>query len=270
MSDNSKFLIESLVGEQNNLKTKLNKKHIKKNTKNKKIDKRIINYKNNDKKRIVKIRNPGVDMVRILGMYAIVIHHILLHGKVHMKFQKYTELNLLLTFCFFHVSSFALISGVVGYKTNKYSNLIYLWLWVFFYSVVIHYTEKKFKPQWIISGPMLYDLFPVIFYRYWYFTQYFGMYLFLPVINKGISLINQTELKLLVFSTITVYIVWKDIINPMFDSFKMDQGFSVLWLLIFYLTGAYIGKYRVDYIGIKKIFFCFGCIFIFFFSTLLL
>ena len=35
---------------------------------------------------------------------------------------------------------------------------------------------------------------PVIFNRYWYFTTYFGMYLFLPVINKGIENLTKGNL----------------------------------------------------------------------------
>jgi hypothetical protein len=96
------------------------------------------------------------------------------------------------------------------------------------------------------------------------------MYLFLPAINKGISLLNETELKLMVFSTLSIYIIWKDIKNPQGDVFRMDSGYSVLWLLIFYITGSYIGKYKVNnYNIIKKIFICFGCIVIFYYSTLL-
>ena len=38
---------------------------------------------------------------------------------------------------------------------------------------------------------------------------------------------------------------------------------SIIWFLTFYLTGAYIGKYRVDYNGFKKYIHCFiyGAIF---------
>ena len=41
----------------------------------------------------------------------------------------------------------------------------------------------------------------------------------------------------------------------------------MLWFLIFYLTGAYIGKYRVIYTGVKKLIFCLICLFIYYFST---
>ena len=80
--------------------------------------------------------------MRILGMYAIIIDHILIHGKVLKKYKNYKGLYLLLTFCFWHVNSFALISGIVGYKTNKYSNIIYLWLHALFYSLSILYYSK--------------------------------------------------------------------------------------------------------------------------------
>ena len=55
---------------------------------------------------------------------------------------------------------------------------------------------------------MLPHFFPVIFYKYWYFSEYFGMYLFLPVINKGLSILNQNELNTYIhkqLQSITLY-----------------------------------------------------------------
>ena len=43
----------------------------------------------------------------------------------------------------------------------------------------------------------------------------------------------------------------------------------MIWQLTFYLTGAYIGKYRVDYKGIFKYIYCFICIIIYFFISYL-
>ena len=40
------------------------------------------------------------------------------------------------------------------------------------------------------------------------------------------------------------------------DIFHLNGGKSILWFLTFYLTGAYIGKYRVDYSGFKRYFYC--------------
>ena len=50
----------------------------------------------------------------------------------------------------------------------------------------------------------------------------------------------------------------------------MKGGGSVLWYITLYLTGAFIGKYRTIYFGIKKYVYCFICLFIFtFFSYLI-
>ena len=172
-------------------------------------------------------------------------------------------------FCFWHVNAFALISGIVGYNSNKYSNLLYLWIIVSFYSCGIYCIFKLFKPQWIINANILYEIFPVIYRRYWYFTAYFGMYLFLPIINTGILYLNKKDLKILVISTISIYVIWKDLLIPQIDIFKMNDGRSVIWLLIFYITGAYIGKYKFICLRDTKLYFHLSCILIFIISSLL-
>ena len=218
MLENSKAYSQKNKNDLDNLDTKYsllsfkNQKSENYNMVNKKIENQNI-------KRTVKIRNPGIDMIRIVGMFSIVIHHILHHGKVIKTFSQYPELKLLEIICFWHVSSFALISGIVGFKTNKYSNLLYLWFCLLFYTLGIHFILKKFRPKWVKNAKLIHDLFPVIFSRYWYFTQYFGMYLILPPINKGISLLTKNELRLLVASTLSIYIIWKDAINPISDIF---------------------------------------------------
>jgi hypothetical protein len=185
------------------------------------------------------------------------------------KFSKYEkQLNFLQIFTNWHNNSFALISGIVGYKNNKYANLFYLWLIVFFYSVGIHLYIIIFQKSWIKNAHISIEFYPIIFKRYWYFTAYFGMYLFLPVINRGISVLSKFEFNLVILSTLGIFVFWRDYKNPNLDVFDMKSGSSVIWLLIFYLTGAYIGKYRVNYTGFKNYIYSLLCIIIFFFFIL--
>ena len=158
-----------------------------------------------------------------------------------------------------------MISGVFGYKSTKYSNLLYLWLQVFFYSVSIDYYYKKYKLRYNrpFEEQKNISFFPVVFHRYWYFTAYFGMYLFLPAVNRGIQYLNKSELKLLVMSIIGVFFIWRYYMNPKSDVFKFNNNNSPIWLLTMYLIGSYIGKFRVDYNGIKKTIYCLICLFIF-------
>jgi len=234
-----------------------------------------FNHMNNENKQnqentIKKIRNPGIDLIRIIAMYFIIVNHFIFHGCGFKYFPKYKrKLSLLHCFTDWHIDSFILISGIVGYKTNKYSNLFYLWLTVLFYSVGIHLYVICFKKDFVINSDIYKEYFPIIFQRYWFFTVYFGMYLFLPVLNKGIKYLSKLEFRLVVTSTLGIFIFWKDYKNPKNDIFFLKSGNSVIWFLIFYLTGAYIGKYRIDYIGIKKYIYCIICLFIFFFFSYL-
>ena len=225
-----------------------------------------FNYNKNKEKIIIK-RNSSIDLVRILGMYAIIIHHVLIKGKLLKKYKRYNALILINIMCHWHVSSFALISGIVSHNRNKYSNLLFLWFCVFFYSIIIYIFFYLFKLNTYNSN-ILYHLFPVIFYKYWYFSEYFGMYLFLPLISKGIFFSNKKELKTIIITTLGIFIVWKDFMNYKFDTFKNDSGYSVLCLLNLYIVGAYLEKYIIN-IKRKNIFFCIICIILYICTSLL-
>ena len=217
----------------------------------------IILNNNNDNKPIKKERNPGIDIVRLLTQYNIVLYHFMTQGGVYKYFYRHERiLRLIESFIDWHNNAFLLISGIVGYKTNKYSNLLYLWLMVVFYSVGIHKYVLTYKKEFKVDQDVDKLHFPLVFDLYWYFTQYFGMYLFLPVINNGIAQLSKYELRLVVMSTLGIFVLWKDYKNKGPDIFHLNGGKSILWFLTFYLTGAYIGKYRVDYSGFKRYFYC--------------
>ena len=117
-------------------------------------------------------------------MFAILIHHIIYHGQLVTKYKNYNEITFVNICTLWNINSFGLISGIIGHKTNKYSNLLYLWVCVVFYSVGIHLFLKSYKPHLLGDTKLIFEFFPVVFYRYWHFTQYFGMYLFLPVLIR--------------------------------------------------------------------------------------
>jgi hypothetical protein len=50
------------------------------------------------------------------------------------------------------------------------------------------------------------------------------MYLFLPVINRGISVLSKFELKLVILSTLGILVFWRDYKNPNKDVFVMKEG----------------------------------------------
>ena len=250
------------------------KRNIKKKNKlpkgSNKIEANDINKSNKNEisnnQKMVKKRNAGIDLLRIITMIGIVYTHVLHQGKGLKKYNKYTnKINNSYTYFFWHDNAFALISGVVGYKSTKYSNLLYLWLCVVFYSVGFHYYYLKYKKVANIDAELYKEYYPVIYGRYWYFTSYFGMFLFLPAVNKGIQYLNKPEFKALVMSIFGIFVVWQSYMNSKDDHFKMNDGVSTIWLLCLYIIGGYIGKFNVVYTGIKRYIFSFIYLSIFFF-----
>ena len=82
------------------------------------------------------------------------------------------------------------------------------------------------------------------------------MNLYLPIINKGIAYLNKSELKICFSSILGILVFWHNIMNVKVDIFKVNRGFSLLWLLTFYIIGAYFGKYKMNFVGAKKFIFC--------------
>ena len=125
-----------------------------------------------EKKNLInkKQRNYGIDLLRIFSMINIINLHINRYSNLLSIFDfsspKYKHIWRLEIFSLPAVDNFGLISGIVGYKKYKFSNLIYLWIKSSFYSVCltiysIFINKKKIKKKMIILS-----LFPIIiFYK---------------------------------------------------------------------------------------------------------
>lgn len=202
---------------------------------------------NNEKTKIQ--RNFGIDLLRIISMINIINLHINLFSGLrllHYNYSKYKEIWRLETFSFWSVDCFGIISGIVGYKRYKFSNLIYLWFLVWFYSLGIslylYFINKEIKKMTLFL-----HCFPILIKRHWYVNAYFSMYLLLPFINYGIESLNIKTFRNLIiffFCFYSIYNLFATIIGNNNHLFLMN-GFSSMWLTILYIIGAYFGKYII-------------------------
>lgn len=212
-------------------------------------------------------------MLRIFSMINIFNLHINLYSgllSTKQNSQKFIQIWRLETFSFFGVDCFGLISGIVGYKRYNFSNLIYLWVLAFFYSVlfeiILIFENKK-------SNNFFFSFFPILIKRQWYFNAYFSMYLFLPFLNIGIDKINikvYRNIILFLIGFFSFYNIIAVIFNRKNYNF-LNEGYSPLWLIILYqilyIIGGYFGKYIIgckNNFNIKDYFICF---FIYIFSS---
>ena len=142
-------------------------------------------------------RNFGIDLLKIFAMINVLILHINRYsGDLNLKYYspKYKCIWLLEIMSYWSVNGFGIISGIIGYKKYKFSNLIYLWIQTCFYSslfslIVFLKTNSISKKNLILS------LFPILIQRQWYVNAYFFMYPFLPFINYGIQYLNKKKFR---------------------------------------------------------------------------
>ena len=234
----------------------------------------IVEIEENKKETIIKKkeRNYGIDLLRIFSMINIINLHINLFSRqLYLPFSslKYKAIWRLEIFSYPAVNSFGLISGIVGYTKYKFSNLIYIWLTVFFYSISISFYLFFVKGEINLKSLFL-SFFPILIKRHWYVNGYFYMYLLLPFINFGINSLNRTFLKNSVAFFILFYPIYYliSIIVEIDSNFNfLNNGYSSMWLIILYIIGAFFGKYIIINEQYKNYFYFY--LFIFFFSTFL-
>ena len=194
-------------------------------------------------------RNYGIDLLRLVSMFMVVVLHVLGQGGILNNAQILTFKGEVLQFlriaCYCAVDVFAIISGFVGLKArHKFSNLINLCIQLIFYSLIltgVYVIVSVSNGVEISLEKILTYLFPSV-RSMWYFSAYFCLFFFMPILNL---IIENTPRNILKSSALFVFIVFCCIGRVSTKVANLNGGYSVLWLALLYLLGAYIKKYEL-------------------------
>ena len=189
-------------------------------------------------------RNYGIDALRLLSMLFVVILHVIGNGGIldMTSGLSYKLVFLIETIAYCAVNCYAAITGYVTYsdteKPYRYEKYAGMWLQVFFYSFGV--TLIAFLLRWgnVGLGTLVYAALPVTTGRYWYFSVYTGLFFFTPYLCRFVrSLSNRqmTILAIMMFALCSCY-------NCVTDPFAIGSGYSLPWLTVMYLLGAWIKK----------------------------
>lgn len=192
-------------------------------------------------------RNYGVDLLRIVAMFMVVLLHVLGAGGIlaaeTMSPGTFWTAWFVEIAAYGAVDIYALISGFVGYRGKfRYAGLAELWLRVLLYSVSFAVINKLFVNKTASMKNILFAFFPVTKGGWWYFTMYFALFLFVPLLNAAIEKMTKTGLRNTVIACVFLFSILPFLWNK--DTFVVHDGYSLLWLMVLYLIGAYLGKYR--------------------------
>ena len=197
-----------------------------------------------------KTRYIGIECCRIIAMLMICNLHVLGMGGVLDKVENQKDIyyflaNILEAFSYPAVNIFILISGYVGlYSQFSYKKMSKFWLQIIFYTISITLTFAVFSKLSVTPTEWFYALTPISNGQYWYMSCYFGLMLIAPLLNQAIL----TMSKELLLSLLTGGFIYFSIIPTIFkqDSLGIWRGYSVLWMILLYIVGAIIRKFKYE------------------------
>lgn len=187
-----------------------------------------------------KDRDSNFELLRIIAMLMIVMHHLAVHGgaiitdaspALNVAFLRFFELGGKLA-----VNAFVLISGYFLVKSKfKPEKLFGLMVEIFLYSTVIYFVFVSFGRVAFDWKSLVFSFLPVSTNSYWFMTCYVLLYLLAPLLN--IVLKNITKVTHI---TIIIVMLFVCSIVPLFAGHLLS---NVGWFVLLYLTAAYIAMY---------------------------
>ena len=185
-------------------------------------------------------RDSKMEILRILSMIMIVMHHIACHGGYVFDgdvpaFNR-IWVNLFEIGGKVGVNIFVMLSGYFLIKGSfHWKKVLRLVMVVFFYSALIYFCfliAGKTEFRW---GDFFHKMLPIMFNEYWFITAYVITYLLSPFLNKLVNSLKEKELLTLLAILITIQSV-----VPLFAySYLSNVG----WFLTIYLAGAFVRLY---------------------------
>lgn len=193
------------------------------------------------------MRQSNFELLRIIAMFLIVIHHSMYHGTLMVSNATILTKSTPLTISIFNalafggkmgVYIFVLITGYFMVNSNiSLKKLVKLWLPIFFWSVLL--TIIIGSVTHCLTLPIIIKcIFPIIFNQYWFMTTYIFMYLLIPIMNVMLKYINTKEEVLLVILGLVI-------IFPGVHIYGTDVNILLVKFCIAYCFGGMIRKHSL-------------------------
>ena len=189
----------------------------------------------------------GIDLLKIISMFMIVILHVLGKGGIlnnapagsaHYYIAWFLE-----SAAFCSVNCFALATGYLMFEHKfKYRKIISLWLIVQAYNIVFFIIDV-FIFKSTITQTQTNVFLPILSNEFWYLTSYFCLFFFIPFLNKLINSISKKQYYVLIITGFLLFCLAYIPLSK--DVFKLNYGYSAWWLIYLYLVGAGIKKYNI-------------------------
>lgn len=189
-----------------------------------------------------KNRESNIELLRIILMIMIIIHHLIVHGCQSNSPSKSILFVSLNVFSIIAVNCFVFISGYYGIKFKAKTLLSFI-LQASFYSVATYIIYHGFISTEAYSTPnFIRSFFPVTYAQWWFLNAFLGVYILSSFINKGIESLNIYQSGL-----IAIILVYTNSSYAIIGyNFYSGSGHSFFTLLSIYIIARFCGKYIRD------------------------
>lgn len=211
-------------------------------------------------------RNINFEILRNVAMLFIVIYHILYHG-VQLKetiiipnlvsVPNFIVSQYLLTVCSICVNLYVLITGYFMFdKSFKSIRFLKVWFLAVFYGLIITATIHFFNPEKVSLLKVVSSLRPIGMGNYWFVKQYLGLLIASPLLGYVATTITKKQFKILLIVFFILGTNFTQYIGslPFGDALVFERGFSFIWFVCLFFTGAYIRRFGFRYSSFKYFF----------------
>lgn len=199
-------------------------------------------------------RQSGLELLRIIAMLFIVMHHCAMFCNVQMPNETLGYIaRVFQTGGKVGVNIFVLISAYFMINKNfKFTRILNILAQTFFYSVIIYFIFIISGKEHITLQNFTLNFLPVSYNRWWFVTSYVALLLISPILNSYIKSISKNTHKWICIISVTITVLftyfsrvfmgyWQDI--PVF--------LEIIWFAELYFVASYFKLYKIK---IKKIY----------------
>lgn len=186
------------------------------------------------------LRDSSMELLRIVAMSMIVIHHFVVHGSTYSWAE--SGLGLQNSFIYYGVNLFILISGYYGIRV-RWKSFLSLLVTVMFFLIIDSVGDCV--AGWINDGNVNFnDLLRLRrdiyrpFTQWWFISCYVMLYMSVPVINLGLHTASRQQLRGIA-AVVFCYSVYAALVGD----YASSAGRMLPQFLMLYIIGYWI---RVD------------------------
>ena len=193
-------------------------------------------------------RDPGLDLLRILAMLLIILHHSVDHSGVlecapEAGVAGYCYIRFVYMLTQVCVNIYVLLSGYFLVRSHfKLQKLAALWMETVLYSLTIKLIFMLTGQTPFSAVSLASCVFPIVTGRYWFITIYLGLYMLSPFLNTAIRAMDRRQHLALNLVLMLLFSAWNSI-HPSIAGMNSGGGWGLAWFVVLYLTAAWFRLY---------------------------